>query len=209
MTSAVRDWTLAVALWLGLAVSAGWYYTVTYYGRTGLPVPTPEVMASFILYYFSVLNVETELQAVHWMAVFPLAGILWTLCLWVLAPRFNFARPPAGRLALWLALCSIPLVAPAPGMTLVAARTEDGFDAARMLAVALRRGGVAPWPGLNALYLGLGAASLVLEGAVLRRLFSWRGRRGALHGLTAAIALVVAAATAGALAAMPLRAWLE
>lgn len=202
-------WCLAILLWLGLGFSVGWYYTVTYYGRTGLPIPTPEVCAALVVYYFSVLNVDTEIQALHWMLAFPVSGALWTLSLVVSARRFGASGGSSGRCALYLAMANAPLVLPGPWMAWVAGATDAGYDWSRMMDVALRRGWVSPWDGLNALYLTLGVGVLMLQGWAYCRAFELRGRQALTHALASGVVLVVSAAVLGALGAWPLRALFE
>jgi hypothetical protein len=209
LVKVLRDALVAVAVWLGLGLSLGWYYTITYYGRTGIPVPTPESCAALILYYFSVLNVATEVQAVHWMLVFPAAGALWTAALVVLAPRFGAPRPAWWPALRRLALCSLPLVIPGPWLMYVAGTTDAGFEWSRMIAVALRRGGVSPWPGLNALYVGLGIIVVALEIFAYRRTFSLRGLQAWRHAAAAGILLILLAGVTGAVLGIPLRAVFE
>ena len=205
----MRDGFVALAAWLGLGFSLGWYYTITYYGRTGIPIPTPESCAALILYYFSVLNVATEIQALHWMVVFPMAGALWTVSLVLLAPRFGAPRPDCWPTLRRMAVCSLPLVIPGPWLMWIAGMTDAGFSGERVIAVALRRGGVNPWPGLIALYVGLGLAVLILEVLAYRRLFPLRGLGALRHVAAAGILLILLAAITGAVAAVPLRVVLE
>lgn len=209
MENCAGAWAIALGLWLGLGFSVGWYYTVTYYGRTGLPIPTPEVCASLILYYFSVLNVDTEIQAIHWMIVFPATGALWACLLAWLAPRSGAPRPNVAHLALRLSVASLPLILPGPWMAWIAGTTEAGFDWSRMLEVALRRGWVTPWSGLNTLYVICGLAVLALQVTVYRTVFATKGRLAVLHVTTAGIALILAAAVLGSIIAWPLRWALE
>lgn len=74
MRKTAQNSFVALLCWLALAVSLGWYYTVTYFGAVGWPMPSVETLGVLFLYYFSVLNVATEIQAVHWLLVFPLRG---------------------------------------------------------------------------------------------------------------------------------------
>ena len=102
--------SIAMLCWLLLSVSIGWYYTVTYFGRVGWPMPSVETVGALLLYYFSVLNVDTEIQAIHWVLVFPIAGFLWSLLLCEVARRSGQAtNPERARLAAMIALASLPL----------------------------------------------------------------------------------------------------
>jgi hypothetical protein len=205
----VAAWTAAVVLWVGLGFSLGWYYTFTYYGRAGWPMPVPEGWAAILLYYFSVLNIATEGQAVHWMIAFPAAGSLWTACLQATAPRLGLERPPWRRAALMLAVATVPLALPGPAMAWLAGQTEAGFAWDRMLAVALRRGNIRYGPWLTPVYFGLGCLCLALQWGFCRRLYGGSGRRGWGHYPLAAIVLVVAACVIGAALGLPLRLLLE
>jgi hypothetical protein len=44
----IAYWFAAVSLWLGLAFSLGWYYTFTYYGRSGWLMPLPEACGGLL-----------------------------------------------------------------------------------------------------------------------------------------------------------------
>lgn len=206
---AVLAFLLGTALYLALGFSLGWYYTFTYYGRTGIPMPHPESCAAIVLYYFSVLNADTEIQAVHWMAVFPLSGMLWALSLSRLAPRFGAPAISIRRVYLVTAFACIPLVAPGPAMAILAGWQDDAFTFDRMIAVALRRGNRTPDTWLTPLYLTLGLAALTLQWRALRRCFQQSFGSAIQHYLVSAIVLFVAAAIFGAALSVPLRLFLE
>jgi len=199
---------IATGCWLLLAVSIGWYYTVTYFGRVGWPMPSVETVGALVLYYFSVLNVPTEIQAVHWLVVFPLAGFLWAALLPLLA-RNGSPATPRTKIAAMLALCSLPLSLPLPYMMYVAGLTPSGWELQRMLDVALRRGNISVWPCLSPMYFTLGVITFGLHLWCLRRLFPQALLQSAKHFLMTSVAFVVAVSLVGALASYPLRAWLE
>jgi hypothetical protein len=201
--------TLAVLIWLGVGFSLGWYYTFTYYGRSGWPVPLPETCGALVVYYFSVLNVDTAIQATHWLMTFPVAALLWITALRLTARRLGAAEAPFARASLLLALAALPLVLPGPYMAYLAGQTDAGFDWARMVAVALRRGHVTPWGWLTPLYFGLGLASLALHLCAYRRLFAVSARKAWIHFPLSGILFIVAACFVGGAAGLPLRALLE
>lgn len=168
-------------------------------------MPLPEACASILLYYFSVLNVDTEWQAVHWMVVFPVAGLLWT---WALVFTARYARattPLFDQTALTLTAGSIPIAIVGPWMAIVAARTDDGLSSQRMIDVALRHGFVTPADWLSPTFFALGAAGLAWQFLACRRLFGLQTGRTILHMLLAAVALVAASCVFGAAAGVPLR----
>lgn len=201
---------MGVCLWLGVGLSLGWYYTFTYYGKTGVPMPTIEPCLALVMYYFSVLNVITEVQAVHWMAVFPAAGAMWAYTLTRTAPLFDICRRTFPDAFLLLALAALPLALPAPWMSWVAGVAPgESFSVERMLLVALRRDGQTPWPTLTPMYLGLGLFSLGLQIAAYARLFRAPFRVALKHYCGAAVVASAAAAIFGAVVAIPLRLVLE
>ncbi len=208
MKSTIAGWFLAILLWFALSFSLGWYYTFTYYGRVGWPMPTPESLAALILYYFSVLNVDLKIQAVHWMAVFPIAGALWICALSFSHRVFDEARPAIG--SLWrFALATLPLILPGPWMAYLGGQTDGGFDWDRMIQVALRGGNITPWGWLTPMYFSLGVVALVLHIYLYKKLFTFRGKRAVHHFLLSAILLFLTVSVLGAIAAIPLRLWLE
>lgn len=199
----------AVVIWLGVAFSLGWYYTFTWYGRSGWPMPLPEPCASIILYYFSVINASTEIQAVHWMVVFPAAGILWVTVLALTAPFFGGTKTEYAWTVYRFAFTSLPLIAPAPVLMFLAMRTSDGLSFHHMINVALRRGGVTPGVWVTPVYVGLGVACLIWQLFLYVKLFGIKGKKAWQHFLVSLILLVLAAAGLGTLVAFPLRYWLE
>lgn len=200
---------VATLIWLAVAISLGWYYTFTYYGRAGWPIPMPEPCAALVLYYFSVLNVDTEIQAVHWLIVFPLAGLLWSLSLGVTARRLGL-KPPDWTITFRnLSLAAIPLALPGPWMAWIAGVRDDQFTWHRMVAVALRRGNVEPWYWLSPMYLALGIAGFAIQIVLYRTLFAGTAQQRWIHYPVAAIVLVVLSSALAALAALPVRLWLE
>lgn len=208
-TNSLSQIAFAIVIWLGLGFSLGWYYTFTYYGKTGLPMPMVEPCLALILYYFSVLNIDTEGQAIHWMIVFPIAGLLWVVALRTLAQRMGATPPPPAACAAAVAVASVPLVLPGPWMALIAAQVPDGLSWDTMLRVALRRANITPWPWLSPMYTSLGLVGLGLQIAVYRRLFPFRGTRAFLHAGMSAVIAVLLAVIIAAVSALPLRALLE
>jgi hypothetical protein len=205
----VGCWLGALLLWLGLAFSLGWYYTFTYYGHAGWPMPMVDVCAAIILYYFSVLNVDTEIQAIHWMLVFPIAGALWAWAIWFLAPRFKQERPPLSHWALALSTSASPILLAGPAMALLAAKTDADFSTQRMIDVALRHGFVTPPAWLSPLFLLLGLLGLGWQIVAYQRCFKAPLFLALLHTLAAALLTVTTACVVSAAAAIPLRHWLE
>jgi hypothetical protein len=202
--------SIAMLCWLLLSVSIGWYYTVTYFGRVGWPMPSVETVGALLLYYFSVLNVDTEIQAIHWVLVFPIAGFLWSLLLCEVARRSGQAtNPERARLAAMIALASLPLSLPLPYMMFVAGETVEGWQLQRMLDVALRRGNVSPWPMLSPVYFTLGVAAIALHAAMLRHSFQYGWLRLLRHTGLTAVVFLLAVALSGTAASYPLRWWLE
>jgi hypothetical protein len=208
--AAVGEALAAVVLWLGLGFSLGWHYTFTYYGRTGIPVPFPEGVLSIILYYFSVVNTAIWIEAVHWLLVFPLAGVLWVCILVVSAASLGGIRVPFLRTLFKMSCASIPLCLPAPFMMYMAGVAgQDNFTFGRAIDVALRKGNILPPDWLTPLYLGLGLVSLAVQVWIYRRSFGMRGARAWRHYLLSLVAAVCMACVTGAVISMPLRLLLE
>ncbi len=171
-------------------------------------MPVPETCAALVLYYFSVLNVDTELQAIHWLLVFPLAALLWAVALVGTARRvLPGALPDWTQVMYRLSLSAIPLALPGPWMAWIAGTRNGEFAWERMVAVALRRGFVDPWPWLTPMYVGLGLLALVVQIAIYRRLFRGTARQLWVLYPSAMIVLVLVSSVLAAMAAIPLR-WL-
>ena len=203
--STITQILAALLCWMALGFSLGWYYTITYYGRSGWPLPVPEGLGGLILYYFSVQNMPTPWQAVHWMIVFPLAGVVWVALLRMTAPYFGRPCPGLSRSLLLFALVTVPLSLPGPVLAVMAGSTNDGWSATRMISVALRRGGFGVPPAwLSPLYLALAIVVLIGHLAVYRLLFAAAFRDAWPHYLVTAILFVFVVAGMGAIAAMPL-----
>lgn len=200
-----RDWLTAIALWALLAFSLGWYYTVTYYGARGWPMPTVESLGGLILYYFSVLNVDTRIQAAHWMFVFPLVGVLWVMLLSFTAPYYAGRNVSFAWSLSRFAWASVPLSLPVPYMVYVAGKAAGPWSMQSVVSVALRRGGVSPWPWLSPLYLALALVALGCHVFVYRQVFEIRGADAWKLIVFTLILLICTLAGLGSLASTTLR----
>lgn len=209
MAERVRAIGSALTIWLTVGFSLGWYYTFTYYGRHGWPMPLPEPCAALILYYFSVLNVATEIQAFHWMLVFPLAAFLWHAALWWTARWMGLPTPSWAAVSERISWAAIPLAIPGPAMAYLAGTQNGAFHWERMFAVALRRGNITPGWWLTPLFFGLGLVAFALQIYLYRTLFPAPARQAWKHYPLSIIALTVVCAVGGALAGWPLRLLLE
>jgi len=205
----ILDWANAMALWLALAFSLGWYYTFTYYGRSGWPMPSMEGCGGIIFYYFSVLNVRAEIQAVHWMLSFPLAGVLWVMLLSFTAPYFRQRNENFAWSLVQFGLASLPLSLPGPYMAYLAGKINGVWTFHAMIEVAFRRAGGPPFDWLTPLYLGLGVAALLCHVYVYSQVFNLRGKDAWKHFLITAALFFCAIAGLAAIMAGPLRYFLE
>ncbi len=203
------DWVNAIALWLALAFSLGWYYTFTYYGRSGWPMPSMEGCGGIIFYYFSVLNVRAEIQALHWMLAFPLAGILWVMLLSFTAPYFKQRNENLAWSLVQFGLAALPLSLPGPYMAYLAGKANGVWTFHTMLDVAFRRVGGPPFDWLTPLYLGLSAAALLCHVYVYSQVFHLRGKDAWKHFLLTAALFFCAIAGLACILAGPLRYFLE
>ncbi|HPO14751.1 MAG TPA: hypothetical protein PLI09_15020 [Candidatus Hydrogenedentes bacterium] len=203
------DWVNAIALWLALAFSLGWYYTFTYYGRSGWPMPSMEGCGGLLFYYFSVINVRVELQAVHWMLAFPLGGILWVALLSFTAPYFNQRNQNFAWSLVQFGLASLPLSLPGPYMAYLAGKVHGVWNIHTMAAVALRHDGAPPFDWLTPLYLGLGVAAFVCHLYAYRQVFPLRGNDAWKHFLLTASLYICTIVGLANIVAGPLRYFLE
>jgi hypothetical protein len=198
-----------VLLWLAAGFSLGWYYTFTYYGRQGWPMPLLETSGALIAYYFSVLNVDTRWQAIHWMAIFPITAIIWVAVLRWSARLVDAAKPSWRRLLMATAAAALPLALPGPWLAWLAGTKYGAFEWETMIKIALRRDGYSPWNWLSPMYFSLGLAGLALELTIFTRGRGATARQLAIHYLVSAIIYTVACCAAAAVLAWPLRNWLE
>ena len=205
----VSDIVTASVVWLALGVSLGWYYTFTYYGRSGWPMPMPEPCAALILYYFSVLNADPWRQAIHWLAVFPIAGMVWVSTLTITAPFFGGTRKEYPWTLLRFSTTCVPLILPLPVMTYLAGGSLYGFSWRHILEVALRQAAVMPSAWVTPVYVGLAVAALIWQLFTYVKVFDLHGKKAVLHYLVSAILVVLLCCGAATLASFPLRWWLE
>lgn len=209
---AAKGWlqlSAGTLLYLGAAFSLGWYYTFTYYGRSGYPMPLIDACGGILIYYFSVLNIATPWQAVHWMMAFPLAGAIWAACCNAACRVVGDERPAFAHVFFLFAVAAIPIAIAGPFMAWIAGLLADGFSWDHMIKVALRRANKPPPEWLSPLYLALGFAGLVIQLVAYSRLYTPPLTRGAKHLGLSAILHVVACVLLAMAAAIPLRLLLE
>jgi hypothetical protein len=162
-----------------------------------------------LLYYFSVINTSTEMQAFHWMAVFVAAGYLWIASLWYVSNRLTGSHDRFIRLGLPVALATTPVSLPIPFMVWWMGGTSDGFSWSHFVSVCLRRAWVHPPVWLNYIYFGLATAVLITQIAIIRRQWSGSWKR-LLAALAVAFGiLLVVAIGVGIVLSHPLRAAFE
>lgn len=190
MTAKTAPWvTLAADLALGL--SLGLYYTITYYGRSLLPLPGAVALGAPLMYYMAVDGeYSTVIQAWLWMICFPLAGVLWRLAV-VIVPRFASAECRTARLsfrpvAARLGLACWPLLLPLPALAVYVGRPEGAWRWADFVAVCLRHRNVDVPSYLPAVMMALAVAACVLEVSAVWRLLPGedRLRKAAVLALT-------------------------
>jgi len=212
---------MIVLIYLSFGCSLGCYYTATYFGATGWPLPLCEAVAGVLLYYFSVVNASTELQAVHWIAVFVAAGYLWIASLCYVSTRLTgtstLADQPDGataqdrfaRLGRSVALSTLPLSLPIPLMVWWMGGTDGGFSWSRFVAVCLRHAWVAPPTWLNYVYCVLATVTLITQIVLIRRQLRTNWKRCCVTVAVAFGMLLVISIGSGMLLAYPLRSLFE
>jgi hypothetical protein len=196
-------------LYLALGLSLGCYYSATYFGRSGWPLPSCEAISGVLLYYFSVINATTEMQAFHWMAVFVAAGYLWLASLWHTSKRLTGTRDRFTTLGVPVALTTIPMSLPIPFMIWWMGGTNDGFSWSHFVSVCLRHAWVNPPIWLNYVYFGLAVIALAAQIAIIRRKWGGNWKRFLATIALAFILLLVVVIGAGTVLSYPLRAVLE
>ncbi len=206
-----------VLIYLLFGLSLGCYYTATYFGATGWPLPSCEAIAGVLLYYFSVMNTSTELQAVHWMVVFVAAGYLWIASLWHVSDRLTGAATLAAgsdgaaaqerfaRLGRSVAVSTLALSVPIPFMVWWIGGTDSGFSWSRFVAVCLRHGWVTPPIWLNHVYFVLATVTFVTQMVVIRRQWRMNWKRFCVTLGVAFVMLLVISIASGTLLSYPLR----
>jgi len=201
----VSDLAKAIVLWLALGFSLGWYYLLTYDGRFAWPMPTPEACASLLLFYLSKLELKPAYQIVHWLALFPIAGVLWVTILALTAPFFGGRRAEYGWTVWRFSLSSLPLVLAGPVLAFLAGRVPGGWSWRQMTSIALGRGAVTPGPLLPYVFFGLAVLCLIWQVARYVPIFELRGKKGWLHFLVSLALLAIMASGLATLAALPFR----
>ena len=206
----IQDLALAVLLWTALAFGLMWHRLAMLDRASGpFPMPVPESLAAFGFHYFSAVPLTGRAALIRWELAVPLAGLLWTAALTLTAPFFNGRRAVFGYTCLRMGLAALPTAAIGPWMAYVAGTTSAGFVWGRMTDVLL---GVAPMPAfawLHPLYAALSALTIAIQVRICMVAFDLKGLNLARHYLVSAALAGLVACGAGALAAAPLRGWLE
>ncbi|MBI2425153.1 MAG: hypothetical protein HYV27_20170 [Candidatus Hydrogenedentes bacterium] len=199
----------AIVLWLVLAFSVGWYYAVTYFAGGAWPLPLPEALAGFTAYYFSQASTHAPLQVLHWLILFPLAGVAWVYLLSVTAPYFG-GRCESFTWALWrFSLASLPLSLPGPYLAWAAGARHGHWGFQSMMQVAFRQDGHPPLAWITPLYVVLALIALALQVHAHRRVFHLRGQAVWHHLLLSGAIYLFAVAGFANFAAYPIRYFLE
>lgn len=205
----ITDWVYALLLWLWFAAALGLYYATTYFADTRWPLPSPECLLSITLYYFSVVDTDTDIQSIHWMVTVVVSGLLWVGVLGITAPYFEGRRAIFSYAALRFSLATLPLSLAAPWLAYFAGSSDSGFSFRQLLDVALRREMIAPPPWLDYLFVGLACVALLIQLAVYRAAFEVPAKKAWMHLLSSALMAALLAVGLGTAVAFPLRAWLE
>lgn len=199
------DWVNAVALWIALAFSLGWYHVFSSYGRAGWPLPSVETFGGRLLYLFSALETRPGIQVMYWMAVFPIAGLIWVGLLSLTAPYFGGRNASGHGSLVRFALASLPLSLPGPYLAYNAGSARGNWNIHVMLEVALRGGNETPLrAGLSLLYLGLALLAFACHLYVYRQVFGLAGKAAWTHFVLTGLLFIVVAVGLGSLAAFPL-----
>mgnify|MGYP005838154857 CR=1 FL=1 len=205
------NWMNAVALWLAFGFTLGWYYTFTYSHSTALSggaIPTIEACGGFIMYYFSAVNASPMAQLLRWMAVFPVAGILWAALLALTAPCFGGKTERFSEAVFRLALASLPLTPPGLYLAYLAGGARGSWSIRVMLDVAMHRVGVTSPPWVSPVYQVLGLIAFACHLYVYQGAFGARGGRALLHFLVTGLVYILVIVGLATLAAIPLRYYL-
>ncbi len=190
----------ALALWVGLAFSMGWYHHVTSFGRNGWPLPTPEAAATFLVYRESADVLGSTDQSVYWLLVVPLVGVLWVALQFLTAPFFGQRGQLFPEALRRYALASLPLIAMGLLVTAAAWKWEWGVWWGSGMWGPWKRVLNPPWPWLLWAYGGCAVATLIGQLAAYWYAFQIRGFKIVWHLLvTAALFFVVSVGTGVAL----------
>lgn len=204
-------WLLALTADLGLGLSLGLYYTITYYGRALLPLPGFVALGAPFMYYVAVdEQCNTVIQAWLWMAIFPLTGLLWRTGLaWV--PRVwgkaNLeVRPTRSETDLEVrpTRCYWPLLVPIPLLMWLVGRPGGQWAWSDFIAVCLRRQNVDSPTWLTPLMMALAVLAFALELHQTWRLLPGtdRLRRAATLTVTVMLFILAVVAVGSALSAL-------
>jgi hypothetical protein len=189
----------ALALWLGLAFSMGWYHHVTSLGRSGWPLPTPEAAATFLVYRESADVLGSNDQSIYWMLVVPLVGFLWVALLYVTAPFFGQHGQPFPESLRRFAVANLPLGV--MGLVVAAAAWKWGWGVwwGSGLWGPWKRILNPPWPWLLWAYEGCAVVSLIMQALAYSQTFQIRVLRILGHLLMSLGLLALVGAGTGTL----------
>lgn len=164
-------WGAAALMDLGLGLSLGMYYTVTYYGRAAIPLPGFVALGAPFQYYVLVdEQQDTVIQAWLWMACFPFVGLLWRGTLALLGRCMRLpVRGKALAGAVWAT--TWPLLLPIPALVWMLGQADaGGLQWEAFVGACLRRQFVANAAWLTPVYFALALVALALELRALWRL---------------------------------------
>ncbi len=175
------NYIIAIASWLAVAYSVGWYNTLTRMGAKHWPLPSPETAAAQLSTFVAWQGFHPEYERIWWFTLFPIAGLCWVTLLTLTSPYFDGRHVTISESARAFALASLPIAAMGPIVAYYIYQRRGEFLFETFYLRAVEFGLVEPEPWLGPAYLALAAASLVIQFFAHNHVFAIPPARAPFH----------------------------
>ncbi|MCP4640357.1 MAG: hypothetical protein GY851_07995 [bacterium] len=205
MPKFLSNTVIALALWIGIGFSAGWFLYLTDHGRAGWPLPTPEAAGGFLIYKYSTTTFQRAARDLHWMLSVTGGGLLWPWLLHLTAPFYGGGGRRLHEVMVRFALTGIPIVV--LGLLAAVAAWQNGWgywwSASDWFTswMSLSR----PWDWIQPVYLTTAVGVVIIQLVVYWKSFSVRGVNAVWHILVSGALLAAVSVGSGTLLRLAFR----
>jgi hypothetical protein len=170
---------LAIAIWVALAYSVGWYHSITRIGVRGWPLPSPESLAAFGGYAIYLSKWNPPYETLWWFVLFPATGVVWVTLLNLTCGFFGGQSPGIMMSSRAMAFATLPIVLLGPLVSYYV--WNDAGTLRNFYLKAAQFGIVEPEPWLGVAYFVCAIVSLIAQAVVHQRIFGMRGGKALAH----------------------------